>query len=354
MNPSGSASMYRHKAPSADSRGTPAIAASDSAFIVAGLLVLWAYGVYRIGILWRGIPDYSYGWFVPLLSACLFWERWKTRPAPETISAATGTAILFAGFGFALFPSSLGLEVNPGWRTAAWVLGGSIVGISFCVLHLLGGRSWVHHFAFPVLFFLVAVPWHSRFELPLIDTLSRLNAILSTWTANLLGTPAIRQGVLIETANGFVNIDDACSGIRSMQATLMLALFLGELFRYSPGRRILYVLVGQALAFGGNIARTTYLVRISDLHGNDAVNSRHDAAGWAILGATLAGLLLLSRILHPKRSRAAPETSSAAGFDASPELAAGRRDFREGILSTQPLPGILGPLSSQRKIKLNS
>ena len=36
------------------------------------------------------------------------------------------------------------------------------------------------------------------------------------------------HGNVIETTGGFVDIDTACSGIRSLQAALMLALFFGE------------------------------------------------------------------------------------------------------------------------------
>ena len=192
----------------------------------------------------------------------------------------------------------------PYWRFAGWAFAGAIIGITFCALYLIGGRSWVHHFAFPLLFFLIAVPWPSRIEAPLITKLSHLNAAVSTWAANWLGTPAIRKGVVIQTGAGMVGVDEACSGIRSFQAAVMVALFLGELFRYAFFRRIFFLLSGVALAFGCNVVRTTYLVRVCDLKGKSAVNLAHDPAGFTILGITLAGLLVLAWFFRPrKRSR---------------------------------------------------
>lgn len=280
---------------------------------VVVLVLLWAYAVYRLGTLWHSNMDYAYGWFVPLLCLCLFWERWQHRPAREAIEASTGTLILWGVLALTFLPSCLCLEVIPYWRFAGWAFAGAIIGITFCALYLIGGRSWVHHFAFPLLFFLIAVPWPSRLEEPLITKLSHLNAAMSTWAANWLGTPAIRKGVVIQTGAGMVGVDEACSGIRSFQAAVMVALFLGELFRYAFFRRIFFLLSGVGLAFGCNVVRTTYLVRVCDLKGKSAVNQAHDPAGFTILGITLAGLLVLAWLFRMrKRPGPARERISAA------------------------------------------
>jgi exosortase len=290
-------------------------------WMAAGVLILlWAYAVYRLGTLWHSNKDYAYGWFVPLLCVALFWERWQHRPAREAIEASTGTLILWGVLALWLLPSCFFLEVIPYWRFAGWAFASAIMGITFCALYLIGGRSWVHHFAFPLLFFLVAVPWPSRIEEPLITKLSHLNAAVSTWAANWLGTPAIRKGVVIQTGAGMVGVDEACSGIRSFQAAVMVALFLGELFRYAFFRRIFFLLSGVALAFTCNVVRTTYLVRVCDLKGTSAVNMAHDPAGFTILGVTLAGLLVLAWFFRPKK-RAGAESQGAFPAGEQPSAA---------------------------------
>ena len=290
-------------------------------WLAAGvLLLLWAYAVYRLGTAWYGNPDYAYGWFVPLLCLALFWERWKQRPAREPVEASTGPVIVWGVLALTLLPTCLFLEVIPYSRFAAWPFAGAIIGITFCALYLIGGRSWVHHFAFPLLFFLIAVPWPSRIELPLIGTMSHLNAAVSTWAANLLGTPAIRQGLVIQTGAGMAGVDEACSGIRSFQATVMVALFLGELFRYAFFRRIFFLLSGVALAFGCNVVRTTYLVRIYDLKGEAALKQAHDPAGFTILAITLAGLLVLAWLFRGKAKMLKTDKLKAAKSAAELEV----------------------------------
>jgi exosortase len=310
-----SATFPPSESPAPNPSAQAAPIARSLGWLAAGVLILlWVYAAYRLGTLWYSSKDYAYGWFVPLLCLALFWERWKHRPAPELLEASTGPLIVFAVLALTLLPSCLFLEVIPFWRFASWAFAGAIVGITFCALYLIGGRSWVHHFAFPLLFFLVAVPWPSRLEVPLIAKMSHLNAALSTWAANWLGTPAIRQGVVIQTGGGMAGVDEACSGIRSFQATVMVALFLGELFRYTFFRRIFFLLSGSVLAFGCNVVRTTYLVRICDLKGKDAVNQAHDPAGFTILAITLAGLLVLAWFLRPKeRSEGSGQRARAGG-----------------------------------------
>ena len=59
---------------------------------------------------------------------------------------------------------------------------------------------------------------------------------------------------MIEVSTGLVGIDESCSGIRSLQATLMIALFFGEFYRMSGTRRGWLLVAGPALAMAFNRA----------------------------------------------------------------------------------------------------
>ncbi len=269
-------------------------------FAVLALLPVWGYSIYRLGTLWQANPEYSYGWIVPALCLCLAWERWKNRPEPSSVQGRIGPVIVTGILMPMLLAAFLFLEVVPNWRMAAWVAGFSLAGVTGCVLYLLGGRKWVNHFTFPVLFFLVAIPWPTRLEAPLIEAMAMANAVISTFVSNVMGMPAIRQGIVIQTGAGTVGVEDACSGIRSLQASITIALFLGELFRYGFFRRIFFLIAGAFVAFVCNVIRTTYLVRLCDTSGPSAVTAGHDSAGFVIMGTTFAGLLVLAWMLRGK------------------------------------------------------
>ena len=88
-----------------------------------------------------------------------------------------------------------------------------------------GSCRWVRHFAFPVAFFFVAVPWPTAVEVPIIQGLMRMVADFAAETAMLLGIPAQVEGNLIRVSTGLVGVNEACSGIRSLQTSLMIGCF---------------------------------------------------------------------------------------------------------------------------------
>jgi len=81
----------------------------------------------------------------------------------------------------------------------------------------VGGVSWLRHFAFPVAFTLIAVPWVSPLEEPIVQGLMRVVAAISSELVALFGIPAQLEGNLIRIPNGLVGVNEACSGVRSLQ-----------------------------------------------------------------------------------------------------------------------------------------
>jgi exosortase/archaeosortase family protein len=98
-----------------------------------------------------------------------------------------------------------------------------------------------------------------------------------------------------------VGIDEACSGVRSVQTTLFASLFLGELYRFASGRRLGLTLAGIAVALAANLARTSFLVWCASRRGLDQMHRWHDTAGLVALAATMAGLWALAQMLRGKK-----------------------------------------------------
>ena len=148
----------------------------------------------------------------------------------------------------------------------------------------------------------MAVPWPSVIEGPVIQGLMRANTGVTVELLGVIGVPAIQHGNVIEVATGRVGIDDACSGIRSLQATLMLAMFFGELYALGARRRALCVFAGFALAFVFNVGRTLLLTWVASAKGVGAVASWHDPAGVTILVGCFLSLWLIARGLQKAES----------------------------------------------------
>ncbi|MCA1659407.1 MAG: exosortase/archaeosortase family protein, partial [Verrucomicrobiaceae bacterium] len=257
-----------------------------------------------------------YGWTVPFLAAYAFWRRWQNAPAPSRRSTTVLPAALMIAAALFLVPVRLIQEANPDWRILSWSMALAALVISAGGVYLAGGLRWLRHFAFPVLFFLVAVPWPTQFEQAVIQGLMRAVAAINVEVVNAIGITAVQMGNVIELRSGFVGIDDACTGVRSLQATFMVALFLGEFYSFSVVRRIVLVLAGVFLAFFCNLVRTFLLVYIGAEKGIDAIKGWHDPAGLTILMACLFGLWAISMLMgggktSPRKSAATAQPAFA-------------------------------------------
>ena len=188
-------------------------------------------------------------------------------------------------------------------------MGGICVGISLCAVYFAGGLAWLRHFAFPVAFFLVAVPWPVPLEQSLIQWLMRSVTTICVEALSWVAVPAIQKGNLIEISTGRVGVEEACSGVRSLQTTLMIALFMGELLRFSVVRRLILLAGGLGVAFVCNASRAFFLVWVSARSGTDAVAKWHDNVGFAVLFASLLGVGVLCLVLNPKRNAVEKEST---------------------------------------------
>ena len=271
--------------------------------LVFGLI--WLELINQLKPEWWLNPQYNYGLIVPLLALYLFWKRWRTRPVPEP-ATMRAFAFLFVIVCVALFlPVRFLSEANPDWRLLSWVLALIVAAISLSFFYLAGGRIWLRHFAFPVLFFLVAVPWPVRIEQIMIQDLMRMVTAINVTLLQLAGVPALQHGNVIEVGAGFIGIEEACSGVRSLQATLMVSLFLGELYSFRTSRRLILIAIGALLAFICNVVRTALLVWAGTTKGIQSIEAWHDPAGLTILMVCLFGLWIASLIMM-RRGDASP------------------------------------------------
>jgi exosortase/archaeosortase family protein len=316
---------------------------------------LWFILINHLRVEWTLNPQYSYGWAVPFLCVYLLYRRLggnaeaqsgttghSTEHSTFNIQQSTPSepkaafrcfsvsgfqafgpkisafCFLLSAFAVCYFPLRLVQEANPDWRLVSWTLALLTIAITMLVLgrteilkaEMLKRRTREDKgqregaepstfnlqpstLVFPLCFFLTAVPWFRGFEAWVIQSLTRANVATAIELLGVVGVPAVQHGNVMEVATGLVGVDDACSGIRSFQACLMIALFLGELYRLSVVRRLSLCLAGFALSFLFNVARTTLLTGVAAAKGVPAIAQWHDPAGVTILVGCFAGLWLV-------------------------------------------------------------
>jgi exosortase len=287
---------------------------TSQTLILAALGVCWILFFYELCGEWQVNAQYSYGYVVPLLTAVLVWRRWPERPEASPHRSAGLVCLAAIGLLLLQLPLRLAIQANPEWRLIYWLHGFQALGLSFCLLYWLGGWPWVRFFAPPLAFALIAVPWPMELEQMVIQGLMRFVAGLTVDMADWLNIPAIQDGNLVKIGVGIVGIDEACSGVRSLQSALMLSLFLGEMNRFSVLRRL--GLLGGSLLFvlGANLTRTTFLVWTAAHRGLHQMEAWHDTAGLLVMVIVLLGLMLMAHWMRPRERRLAAIVAAQPSF----------------------------------------
>ena len=280
---------------------------------------LWYLLIKYLSVYWNLNPQYSFGWFAPVICAYLFFIRWITRPSPGP-APSRGAQWVFWIAAFAFLPTWLVEQPNPDWRLLGWLLALEIVILSLCAIYFVGGRSWLKHFGFSVCFILVSVPWPGTVENIIIQGLTQMATLITVTSLNLVHIWALQHGNLVEVKTGLLGIDEVCSGIRSLEATLMVSRFLGELYRTVCQRRVLLVLSGVIVAFLCNVGRTFLLCWVVVKNGAGALSKWHDPAGFTILSICFFVLWGLTHLI----------SGTPAKLEASKGLAP--RPFPRGVV----------------------
>jgi exosortase len=271
---------------------------------------LWCLLIKHLSLYWAANPQYSFGWFGPVICAYLLFTCWITRPLIGSASAQSAVWLFWMA-GFAFLPTWLVEQPNPDWRLISWLLSLEVVVLSLCAIYFVGGRSWFRHFAFSICFILTTVPWPASAEVFISQSLMQVATSVTVGSLHLFNIQALQHGNVIELKTGLVCIDEACSGVRSLQATIMVSLFLGELYRATWQRRVILVFSGVLIAFLCNVGRTFLLCWVAAKNGIGSMSKWHDPAGFIILGICFFVLWGLARFLSGTPPRLQPSKGSA-------------------------------------------
>jgi exosortase len=317
-----------------------------------GLGALWLVCCRHLSAEWSYNEQYNYGWFVPFFALYLFWLRWDDRPEIGHQKSAvsgqrSGNLFIAAALLFLILPIRLIEIANPDWRPLSWAHALVVVSLTLLLVAWIGGKPWLRHFAFPVLFFLVSVPWPSGIEQPIIQGLMPTVANIATGVLSLFGIPADVQGNLIHINGGVVGVNEACSGVRSLQTSLMIGLLFGELNRLRLGRRLALIVAAISIAFIANCGRAFFLVWIAANRGVGQVEHWHDAAGYAIVGLVFFGCLGLTKLLSRRQRDATTgktaEHSEIPARSATHSVAGGRNPPVTRVKERPGFPSAISP-----------
>lgn len=290
-----------------------------------------AFLVFDQSYWWRMRPEYFYGWLAPVFVLFVVNERWSqlrrllapSAPSPLGPGARRALGLLAGGILAAgclvFFLGAMYRAGSGASQPASLAMALGFVGVSLGLLYFNTpggavapepGRSapaggWraltcdarlrvAALFAFPAMVWVLSAPLVSAVENTLSLFLLQKIVRVVSFVFEMLGYPLVREGNVLLLPRGQVGVADACSGIRSLTACLFTGTFLAAVFLDRVWKKLALIAAALALAIFTNLLRSLFLTAWAYAYGSDAIGGTfHDATGFAVLGLTFVGLLLL-------------------------------------------------------------
>lgn len=267
--------------------------------VVTAFVVLAYWGQIRHTLVSRWISDgnWSHGWLIPLLSLYFLGTQREALaravPRPSYVGAVVLALSLTLYF------------LSAWWFRMAYPQALSIVGAIAGVTLLLGGWSVLRVAWFPIAFLWFAIPLPHSMYVELTMPLRRLATVAAAALMPLFasGLHTEAQSVIIDytwpgVAQGTLNVEEACSGMRLMMAFMVLGVAMAYLFVRSWWQRAIMVATCIPIAVFCNTIRVT-VTGLLYVHGRPDLSrgTPHQLLGIVTLGVALGLFSLIGFVL---------------------------------------------------------
>lgn len=274
--------------------------------LAAALLFLYAPVLKMLAWTWLTDENYSHGLLIPFLIGFLVWlEKDELAKCEKRPAILAGALIVLSALVFLL----------------VGILGAELFTQRFSLLLMLAGIT-IYFFGWQILKKLVvpfallalAIPIPTILFNKIAFPLQLLATDLAVWGIRLFGVPAAKFGNVIEllprgaTQSVWLEVVEACSGIRSLMTLVSLAL----VYAYFTSRKRNFaslkspdfwraaILMFSALPIAvlTNAARVASTGVLAYYYGGETAQGfLHGASGWLVYVAALLLLLLVGKIL---------------------------------------------------------
>lgn len=239
---------------------------------------------------WNPETNYEHAWLIPFIVCFLvWWDKDKLAKAPR---GSSSWGWLFIGCGLFLFFAGA-RTLQPRIALPALPL------LLFGIVLYGWGRATARVLLFPIAFLLFMVPLNF-----LTQATSRLQLIetsVASGICNLIGIHVQSVGTVVQAAdNAFkFEVDEGCSGIRSLMAIAMIAAVWAHFTQDRLWKKL--ALFGGSLLFAiiGNAGRLVSIFVVGRIFGQDlAGGTYHLISGYLSFPFAIAAMMLFGKLLN--------------------------------------------------------
>jgi len=275
-------------------KGTGYLAVAFTVLVLVWLGIYWEH--FSVLLSHWNREDYSHSYLVPPVFLYILWIS-----RDRIISSMGGTAlpgVLVLILAMIVFIMGRLGSLETFVYASMWI---TLAGIALLVL----GIGALKSLFFPFLVLVFAVPLPSFLNNLVSFKLKLWSSALAEKLLQALSVPVFREGNIIDLGITQLQVVDACSGLRYLFPTMLMALLVGRFFLKSNWSRILLFALCPVLTLLSNalrIAVTGLLVRY--FNPELAQGFFHDFSGWLVYMFTLLFMGGITLILRKLETRA--------------------------------------------------
>jgi exosortase len=252
---------------------------------------------------WTPETNYEHAKIIPIIVAFLIWyDRDKLKNAPWGSSPWGWAFIVIGLFLFVAGARTLQARLT---LTALPVL-------LFGIVLYVCGRSVARVLLFPIAFLLFMVPLNfltqATFKLQFLET------GIASAVCNLIGVHVDTVGTVVNSSdNAFrFQVDEGCSGIRSLMAIAMFSAIYGHLTQDRLWKKLAIFAAALLFAVIGNAGRLVSVFVVGRFFGQDlAGGPYHAVSGFISFSCAFIAMILFGKLLNiklgPAKQAASPK-----------------------------------------------
>jgi exosortase len=253
---------------------------------------------------WANDPDFSHGFLIPFISLYLVWQRADELARLSVSPRNLGILVILGGL-LLLIIGNLAAEYFT-QRLSFLIL---LCGI---ILFLLG-RQQLKLLVFPIAFLIFMIPIPSILLLKITFPMQLFAAKVATTALQLLDIPVLREGNVIHLVENTLEVERACSGIRSLISLLAIGTVLAYFITRVNWQRAVVIFSCFPIAIATNAFRVTMTGVLANYYGMKAAEGFfHGFSGMVLYfaGLILVGIVGLSLSKATKNSHRPTQTDT--------------------------------------------
>jgi exosortase len=260
-------------------------------FVASVLTAAFLYAAVLVKLVrqWAADETYSHGFLVVPNALFLLWQqRDRLRRTPVSPSNA----------GLAVIALSLAIYVLGSLGAELFLTRVSLIGVVAGTVLYVFGCQHLRVVAFPLAFVIFTIPLPAVVFDRVSVSLQLVASQLGEQLLRSVNVPVLRDGNILTLATITLEVNDSCSGIRSLMALLCVATLIGHFSASTPLRRWSITFAAVPVAIGLNGVRIALTGLAASRFGPAVASGAiHVASGWVVFVVALAVVWALQQAL---------------------------------------------------------